>query len=411
MPKRAKELTAMAVRNLVEPGLYFVGVVPGLALQIKPSGARSWVLRAAVGGRRREIGLGPFPAVTLAGAHEAAREARKQITSGVDPIEQRRAAQSALRAAKSAQRSFRTVAEDYIKAHEPGWKNQKHAAQWRSTLETHAYPILGSILVADVTKENVIDVLTPIWTTLPETASRVRGRIESVLSYAMQRGLRPEGLNPARWRGGLDKVLAATSKVKKVEHFAAMPIDEVGAFMTKLRAANGVGARCLEFAILTAARSNEARGALWSEIDIENRLWTIPAERMKAEREHRVPLSEPAIELLKALDREPGSDLVFTAPRGGVLSDSTLTATIKRLGAKVTQHGFRSSFRDWVSERTNFPNEAAELALAHVVSDRTEAAYRRGDQFMKRVAMMQAWAEFVGRETRPAEVVSIVRAA
>jgi integrase len=346
MPKLAKELKALEVARIAAPGLHFVGVVPGLALQVTAAGARSWTFRAVIGGRRRDMGLGSYPSVTLAMAHAKARDARELIRQGIDPIARQQAAVSALRAATAEALTFKECAEAYIKAHRDGWKSDKHAQQWRNTLAQHAYPVLGELLVRDVKLPQVMAVLEPIWATTNETAVRLRGRIESVLDWATARGLR-DGLNPARWRGHLDKLLAKPSKVNNREHHAALPVGDVGAFMLKLRAAEGMGARALEFTILTAARSGEVRGATWAEIDAAEKVWVVPGARMKAGKEHRVPLSAEALALLKGLTKMPGTDLVFPAPRGGQLSDMTLAAVLRRMGVPAVPHGFRSTFRDW----------------------------------------------------------------
>jgi integrase len=355
------------------------------------------------------MGLGGYPAVSLAKARDKAREARELIRQGVDPIERQRAAQSALRAAVASALTFEQTAKAYMATHEAGWKNAKHAQQWRNTLEQYAYPVMGQLLVRDVGKEHVLAVLQPIWTAKNETASRLRGRIELVLSYAMQAGYRQEGLNPARWKGGLDKLLAAPNKLAARKHHAALAAEEMGAFMQRLRAAEGMGARALEFCILTAARSGEVRGALWSEMDISAKVWTIPAARMKAGREHRVPLSAPALALLRGLPRVAGTDFVFAASRGGQLSDMTLSAVMRRMEVPAVPHGFRSTFRDWVSERTLYPNEVAEMALAHAIENKAEAAYRRGDLFEKRRAMMADWADFLARPQGKAKVLPLKR--
>lgn len=393
MPKKAKELTALEVKNLNEPGLHFVGGVAGLALQVLPSGGRTWVLRVVIGKKRRDMGLGGYPDVPLAQAKDDARAARAKVRAGIDPIEEQRAARSALKASQMALLTFKQCAESYIDAHKAGWKNEKHQKQWSSTMEAYVYPKIGSVLARDVELPQVLAVLEPIWKTKTETASRVRGRVESVLDWAAARNYR-QGLNPARWKGHLDKLLPKPSKVAKVEHHDALPVSEVGAFMVELRKHEGVGAKALEFAILTAARSGEVRGATWSEIDKDAKIWVIPGDRMKAGREHRVPLTEQAIRILDALPRVAGSNYVFTAPRGGQLSDMTLSAVIRRMGAPCVPHGFRSSFRDWASERTNYPSDMAEMALAHTISDKVEAAYRRGDMFEKRRRMMADWAKF-----------------
>jgi integrase len=392
MPKLAKELQALSVSKLTAPGVHFVGGVQGLALQVV-GGSRAWLLRVVIAGKRRDMGLGPYPEVTLAQARDKAREARELIRQGVDPIHRQQAAQSAMRAAAAEALTFEECAAKYIKAHRTGWKNAKHAQQWENTLAQHAYPVLGAVLVRDVKLPQVLAVLEPIWTTTNETAVRLRGRMELVLDWATARGLR-EGTNPARWRGHLDKLLAKPSKVNNREHHAALPVGDVGAFMVRLRAAEGMGARALEFAILTATRSGEVRGSTWAEFNLAEKVWTVPAKRMKAGKEHRVPLSEPALALLAALPPGKPEELVFKAPRGGALSDMTLTAVLRRMQVPAVPHGFRSTFRDWASERTNYPRDVAEMALAHVIGDKVEAAYRRGDLFDKRRSMMADWASF-----------------
>jgi integrase len=409
----------MAVSKLTAPGLHFVGGVAGLALQVTPGGARAWTLRVSFGGRRRDMGLGAYPAVTLAMARDKAREARELIRQGIDPIERQRAARSALLAAAALAPSFEETAKEYIGIHEAAWKNAKHAQQWRNTLSAYAYPVMGELRVRDVQKEHVLVALRPLWTEKNETASRLRSRIELVLSYAMQAGYRPEGLNPARWKGGLDKLLPAPSAVAKRSHHRALPVAQVGAFMQKLRIVEGMGARALEFAILTAARSGEVRGATWSEIDLEGKVWTVPAARMKAGKEHRVPLSTAALALLKALakapkvaDADPGDEaerLVFPASRGGQLSDMTLSAVLRRMKVAAVPHGFRSTFRDWAAERSKHPHEVAEMALAHAIENKSEAAYRRGDLLEKRRAMMADWAAFLAHPEKPAKAVPLKR--
>jgi len=408
MPKKAMELGALQVGKLADPGLHFVGGVAGLALQVTPSGARSWTLRAVIGGKRRDMGLGAYSpsGMTLAKAREAATAARELIRQGIDPIQRQQAAQSALRASMAEALTFKECAESYIKAHAAGWKNVKHQQQWRNTLAQHAYPVLGDLLVRDVKLPQVMAVLEPIWTTTNETAVRVRGRIELVLDWARARGLR-DGENPARWRGHLDKLLAKPSKVNNREHHSALPVGDVGAFMTRLRDADGMGARALEFVILTAGRSGEVRGATWAEIDLGAKVWTVPSSRMKAGKEHRVPLSDVALALLHALPKIAGSAFVFAAPRGGELSDMTLTAVLRRMEVPAVPHGFRSTFRDWAAERTNYPRDVAEMALAHAIGDKVEAAYRRGDLFEKRALMMSDWAAFLARPEAKGQVVEL----
>lgn len=402
MPKLAKERTALEIKRLTSPGLHAVGTVAGLRLLVKPSGARSWVLRTMIGARRAEIGLGGYPTVALAQAFERARAALDQIRAGIDPTAERRAKRSTI------DWTFKKTAEAYIAAHRAGWKNAKHADQWGNTLEAYAYPMFGAKHVRDVSKADVLAAIEPIWSVKNETATRVRNRIELVLNYAVQRDLRPEGLNPARWRGNLDAALPKASKVGKVEHHAALPIDDMHAFMQRLRKAEGMGARALEFAILTAARSGEVRGAVWAEIDLQAGVWTIPAERMKAGRAHRVPLSNRALELLEGLRRFEGVEYVFAGQGDKPLSDMTMTAALRRMKVSATTHGFRSTFRDWASERTSTPNEVAEMALAHAVGDATEAAYRRGDLFEKRRELMTLWAKFIDTEP-PKGNVRVIR--
>lgn len=406
MPVKAKELGPLAVSKLTTPGLYFVGGVAGLALQVLPTGGRTWVLRATMGGRRRDMGLGGFPDLPLADARTAARKARELIRAGLDPIEEARAAISAKRASAAKDVTFKEATTAYIAAHEASWRNAKHAQQWTNTLATYAEPTIGDLLVRDIELTHVLTILEPIWTAKTETATRLRGRIEQILDWATARGHR-QGLNPARWRGHLDKLLAKPSKVARVEHRAALPVEGVGAFMTALRGVDGMGARALEFAVLTAARSGEVRGATWAEIDLKARVWTVPGSRMKAGREHRVPLSTQAVALLEALPRIEGVDLVFPAPRNGPLSDMTLTAVLRRMKVAAVPHGFRSTFRDWAAERTNYPRDAAEMALAHAIGDKVEAAYRRGDLFEKRRRMMADWATFCDQAHSGAGVIPI----
>lgn len=397
MPKKADELGPLEVSRLTEPGLHFVGVVAGLALKVSVTGARSWILRATVGNRRRDIGLGGYPDVTLAGAREAARNARSKIKEGIDPVDDARAARSKLIAEAVSGILFDEAASKYITAHEAGWKNTKHASQWRNTLETYAYPVIGKMRVKDIQTAHVMQVLEPIWTAKSETASRVRSRIELVLDWAKVRGYR-KGENPARWKGHIDKLLPKRSEVASVEHHAALPFREIGAFMVSLRKVEGMGARALEFAILTAARSGEVRGATWSEIDLDGATWSIPAERMKAKKEHRIPLSDAALGLLRTLPRMVGTDLVFPSSKNEMLSDMTLSAVLRRMGrSDITGHGFRSTFRDWAGETTAYPREVIEHALAHRLKDKAEAAYQRGTLFDKRRRLMDDWAAYCAK--------------
>jgi len=406
--RKAKELTALQVGRLKTPGNHAVGGVAGLYLYINDNGAKSWVLRTMIGDKRRHMGLGGYPDVPLAQAKEKARAARHEISQGIDPIVQRKVALSQLRAQQASAITFIQAAQAYLEAHSDTWRNPKHRAQWASTLETYAYPHMGKLLVRDIGQEHVIDALNPIWKTKTETATRLRGRIESVLDWSTVRKYR-SGENPARWKGHLDMLLPAPGKVQKVKHHKALPIDQISGFMTKLRSKEGNAARSLEFAILCAARSGEVRGATWTEIDLEAKVWTVPDERMKAGKEHRVPLTGSMIRILeqqsnqakKLAKEDPGSEAskspyLFPAPRGGQLSDMALTALMRRMEVDAVPHGFRSSFRDWAGERTNYPRELAESALAHTLESKVEAAYRRGDALDKRREMMEDWAGFCG---------------
>lgn len=396
MGRKAKELGALAVARLTDPGLHFVGGVSGLGLQVLPSGGRTWVLRAMMGTKRRDMGLGGYPDVTLAGARQAARDARVKLNAGIDPIDEKRAVRSALNAAQGKSMTFKACAEAYMAAHEAGWRNAKHRQQWTNSLATFAYPVIGQLLVSHVEQPHVMLILDPIWRTKTETAKRLRGRIERVLDWATGRKLR-SGDNPARWKGLLQTQLPAPGKVVRVQHHAAVPVSEIGTFMKRLREAEGMGAHALEFLILTAARSGEVRGATWDELDLEAKVWTVPAERMKAGKEHRAALSPAAVKLLCSLPRMAATELVFPATRGGQLSDMTLTAVMRRMGTNAVPHGFRSTFRDWAAEKTNYPRDAAEMALAHTIGDKVEAAYRRGDLFEKRKLMMADWAAFCAK--------------
>ncbi|MFC3725939.1 tyrosine-type recombinase/integrase [Neoaquamicrobium sediminum] len=393
------KLTARGIDAISKPGLYADGL--GLYLQVSPSGTKSWIFRFMQNGRSRKMGLGPVAVLSLKQAREQAQECQSHLLVGRDPIEvrneQRR--QTQLQQAKAL--TFKEASNLYIAAHRAGWKNLKHAAQWKATLETYAYPVFGDWLVSSVDVGAVLRVLEPIWTEKPETASRVRGRIESVLDWATARGYRL-GDNPARWRGHLDKLLPARSKVQQVKHHAALAYPELPEFMIKLRAVDGVAARALEFAILTAGRTGEIIGARWKEIDRDNAMWTIPGERMKARREHRVPLAPAAVSLLDALPVEKGSDFVFigSKERSG-LSNMALLMTLRRMKREdLTVHGFRSTFRDWAAETTAYPHELLEMALAHVVSDQTVAAYLRGDMLEKRRRLMADWADYCASTPR-----------
>ena len=413
MPKKARELSAADVRRIQHPGhahnaTFAVGGVDGLLLQITPSGARSWVLRCNVGVKRRHIGLGGFPDVTLAGARERAREERDRIRQGIDPVEHKKATRAALVAAQKRGLTFSEAMEKYLGGKLEEFDNPKHRKQWRATLDAYAVPAVGKMLVADIGVSDVQRILEPIWLTKNETASRLRGRVEAVLAWATVAGHR-KGDNPARWKGNLDAILPKPSKVAKVVHHPALQIDDIRNWFADVRSRKGFATRALEFMALTSARSGEIRGATWSEIDLDNGMWIVPAARMKANREHRVPLTTDGLQLLRALDRIEGSEYVFPAMRGGMLSDAALSACMRRInetrtggyldrvsGRPAVPHGLRSTFRDWVAERTEYPREMAEIQLAHAVGSEVERAYRRGDLVDKRRAMMVAWGKFLG---------------
>ncbi len=397
-------LSANKVNNLTERGYYADG--GGLYFRVSEFNTRLWAFRYTRAGKAREMGLGPYPDVTLKEARERASESRKLLRDDIDPIDRRQAARSVMAAAREAALTFEQCAAAYIAVKEHEWKNAKHGDQWRNTLAAYAYPVIGPLLAHHVEQAHILRILEPIWTIKTETASRLRGRIESVLDYATARGYR-KGDNPARWRGHLDKLLATPSKVAKVEHHAALPYVEVGAFMADLRQQAGMGARALEFAIITAARSGEVRGATWAEVDMDKAVWNIPSDRMKAGREHRIPLSDTAVELLRALPRIDGSEMLFPNTKGAELSDMTLTAVLRRMGRPVTAHGFRSTFRDWAGETTAYPREVIEHALAHQLKDKAEAAYARGTLFDKRRRLMADWAKFCGTVATAASVTPI----
>ncbi|WP_321803882.1 tyrosine-type recombinase/integrase [Burkholderia sp. BCC1988] len=394
------KLTAQQIKH-AKPG--YLGDGGGLWLQVSPAGTKSWVFRFTIGKRRREMGLGSVDTFTLVEARQKALACRRLVADGVDPIDQRIIERAAF---KPAAPTFATCADKYIDANRAAWSNAKHADQWTNTLTTYAGPVFGHLPVDHVTTEKIIEAIGDLWATKTETATRVRQRIEAVLDWATVRGYRT-GENPARWKGHMDKLLPKPSKVKRVEHHAALPYGDVAAFMATLAGAAGTATRCLEFTVLTACRTGESIGALWSEIDLDAAVWTIPAERMKAKRSHRVPLSDAAVRLLSTLPREQDNDHVFIGTRAGKgISNMSMLAVLKRLKrTDLTVHGFRSCFRDWAAERTQFPRELAEAALAHIVGSETERAYQRGDMFDRRRLMMQAWADFTA--SQPGQVFQI----
>lgn len=406
MPKLAKELSAVEVRRISQRGLHPVGGVAGLLLRVSDTGARYWVLRTTIGGKRRDIGIGPFPEVSLADARAEAAEMRRQARQGVDPIAERRAARDALRASQAKGITFDRCAERYLAGVADQFRNPKHRRQWHTSLDTYASPVIGSLPVDRIELAHVIQVLEPIWREKTETASRVRGRLEKVLDYATVRGYR-SGENPARWKGNLDAILPQPNKLKRIEHHRALPWSDAPTFRRALAKRQGIAARALEFLLLTAARSGEVRGATWAEIDLNRATWTIPGERMKAGKEHVVPLSKDAVKLLEALPRFEDVPYVFPSREGKPLSDMSLSAVMRRMELDATPHGLRSTFRDWVSERTSYSHEVAEMSLAHTIPNAVERAYRRGSLLEKRRRLMADWARFLNEGEPSGEVVSI----
>jgi integrase len=425
-----RELTQIEVKNLKHPNdkkvpvRYAVGGVAGLHVQITANQSKSWLLRTTVAGKQREFGLGGFPEIGLSEARVRARELREQVRQGVDPKAAKlNAKQAILEQQREAERktfTFAVAVEEYLSMKASEFRNVKHQKQWSATLYTYANPVLGDLPIEDITVQHVLQVLQPIWATKNETASRLRGRIESVLAWATVYGYR-SGDNPARWKGNLKEALPRVKRC--VDHFPALQYQDAARWFSLLRRREGMGSRALEFLALTCVRSANVRGATWDEIDLNKGLWIIPAQRMKMDSEHRVPLPTAALELLNALPRLQGNPLVFPAPRGGELSDMTLSATMKRIHEAdvlaggdgfvdgrnkrpAVPHGLRSTFRDWVAETTRFDHAMAELALAHKISNSVEAAYRRGDMIEKRRGLMDAWADHLtGAETTSAEVI------
>ena len=418
MARQQQRLSALKVNKITKPGLYSDG--GGLALQITPTGAKSWLFRYMVAGRSFGMGLGPTHTVSLAEARQTALGARKQLIDGINPLTAKRQRKTEAALADAKMMTFDQCATAYILAQKAGWKNAKHCDQWTNTLTTYASPVFGQLPVAEIDTGLVVKCLAPIWENKTETASRLRGRIESVLSWATTSGYRT-GENPARWKGHLQNLLATISKKSRTKNQPSLPWPRMGAFMAALRAREGVSARALEFAILTACRSGEVRGAPWAEFDTAGTLWTIPAERMKGKCEHEVPLSDAVLALLESMPKD--GDVVFAGTKGQPLSDMSLTAVIRRMngdskcvwvdanGDCVTVHGFRSTFRTWAAETTNYPREVAEHALAHQLPDVVERAYQRGTQFVKRTALMKEWAAFCVTEPTDAVVRPIRGAA
>lgn len=413
MPKVAKQLSDREVNrlthNVSEQGnayntLHPVGGVPGLLLQVTPAGAKTWIYRTKVGTLRRSIGLGGYPSVSLSEARQKAKELKGQIRDeGLDPVEEKKAARRRLISAQLSVKTFEKAAGEFIDMKAKEFKSPRQADQWRKSLAKHVFPHIGSIPVREIELAHIETVLDPIWETIPETAKRVQGRIENILGWCAIRGYR-SGDNPAQWKGYLDKVYPASSKIKKIVSHAALPVDAMPDFMADLAERKAVAARALEFLILTASRPNEVvgdrrigkAGITWQEVDFKEKVWTIPKERMKAGREHRVPLTDKALAILEAMPKGEPDSLIFPSPAGGVPSDNFLTAVLRRMDVKSSAHGFRSVFMDWSRRYSRFARqeEVAELALAHVNSDATRAAYARDGLIDKRRLQMKEWAQF-----------------
>lgn len=392
--RQGRKLSPLQVTRETKAGLYCDG--HGLYLQVSPTGSKSWVLKYTRFGVAREMGLGPLRLVTLAQAREQAAHWQRILHTGVDPLEHRNAERLRKQAEAVSGTTFEVCARQYIATHRPSWKSTKHAAQWASTLETYVYPHIGQKPVSLIDASHVMVCLQPIWQTKPETANRVRGRIEKILDWARVNGFR-QGENPARWRGHLDHSLPAKLSIQKVEHFAAIPYPQVGVVMRELSKLETVSARALELLILTATRTSEALNATWQEFDLDNKVWTIPPDRMKAGREHRIPLSDSVMRILRLMHAARVNDFVFPGMRANKpLSNMTLSKVLRSIGFEgFTVHGFRSSFRDWAAETTEHSGEVIEMALAHSIRNKVESAYRRGDLFGKRKILMDDWAAYL----------------
>jgi integrase len=433
MPKIARELTALEVKRISKPGWHAVGGVAGLLLQVKQPAregapiSRSWILRVQVAGQRHPVGLGAFPQVSLAEAREQARKLASEAKGGVNLLARKRAQRSALIAAASRNKTFTECAEAYMEAHASDYTNDKHRKQWPATLEAYAYPAIGKMLVADITMRHVLDVLLQetthrdgstgkLWYIKAETAKRLLDRIRTVLDYATVNEFR-SGTNPATWKGYLDTQLPSPKGLKKVKHQPAVPYPQIGDFMNKLRRNNSVSAKALELLILTGVRSGSVRMADWSEIDFPRKLWIIPAGHTKTKEEHRVPLQPQAIKLLKSLPSVAGTDKVFPSPTGKALSDMALSQLMRgmrergELSVEAVPHGFRSTFRDWAAEQTNYPDEIRRAASGHTVGDAVKESYQRSDLLEKRRQLMNKWGAFLDQPSveRTAKVTQIRR--
>jgi integrase len=435
MPKIARELTALEVKRISSPGWHAVGGVAGLLLQVKLPAregspiSRSWILRVQVAGQRQPIGLGAFPLVSLAEAREQARKMATEAKGGVNLLDRKRAQRSALIAAASKNKTFTECAQAYMDAHASDYTNEKHRKQWASTLDAYAYPVIGKMLVADINMRHMLDVLLQetthrdksvgkLWYIKVETAKRLLDRIRTVLDFATVNEYR-SGTNPATWKGYLDTQLPSPKGIKKVKHQPAVPYSQIGDFMIKLRRNESISAKALEFLILTGVRSGSVRMADWSEIDLQRKLWIIPAAHTKTKEEHRVPLQPQAIKLLSALPKMAGTDKVFPSPTGKALSDMALSQLMRgmrergELGVEAVPHGFRSTFRDWAAEMTSYPDEIRKAASGHTVGDAVKESYQRSDLLEKRRHLMNEWANFLDLPSskQPAKVVTLMRRA
>lgn len=407
MPKKVRDFSAIEIKNLIKPGRYAVGNIPGLMLFVKDTGTRSWVYRTRYGGKRLNIGLGGYPQISLKLAKEKAIDAKILIDKGINPIEQKRSIKAAVIASQNGHITFKEAAIICHDKKSPEFRNKKHSKQWFRSLELYALPIIGNMPVSDIGLNEVLTVLEPIWRDKTETATRLRQRIEDILNWAKVSKFR-EGDNPAKWQGNLDAILPKPGKIKKVKHHRALPYKEIYSFIHRLREREEtMTAKCLEFLIMTASRSQEVRLAEWTEIDFQEKVWKVPAEHMKAGRPHKVPLSDEMLNLLFNLPRFQDSPYLFPAPQGGAFSDMALSMLCRRMKVAGTPHGFRSTFRDWAAEQTNYPRDVCEMALAHSLGSKTEEAYLRSDLFDKRRLLMNDWNLYIN--TKPTESAKIIR--
>jgi integrase len=406
MARVLNRLSDVAVRAKKRRGYSADG--GNLYLRVAPGGSKGWIFRFSMAGRTRDVGLGPYPTVSLVGAREEAERCRRLVASGIDPIQARKEQRETARIKAAKATTFEQCARSFIASHELGWRSDKTGAVWRSSLNAYVFPVMGALPVQAIDTALVLKVLEPVWGEKPATANRLRASIEAVLDWAKARGYR-SGENPATWRGHLDHLLPSRSKVRGVQHHPALPYSHVPSFMQQLRARGGIAPRALEFTILTASRIGEALGARWDEMDIQSGLWIIPPQRMKSGKEHRVPMSSRVVAIVQKMAEIRLSEFVFPGMKQGrPVSTRGPRTLVRDLHAGITRHGFRSSFRDWAAETTNFPNHVVEMALAHAVGDAVEAAYRRGDLLEKRRKLMEAWAAYCERKPS-AEVVPIQR--